>query len=969
MHVVFSVDNPDRFTLIGSRTDENAANLRQVELSYIECPRQGYRRSGGDFSEDEPFARKAVELMRNTFLGKQVRFKEDYNVPSLQRTGGQLQLVEGGVDASCLLLREGLAAVPSKQPTGMNAALYKKYFDLMKAAFADRKGIFASNKEQAKHTHHMYNMPSEKLVEMGNQLIGMTLSVTVERVLSAASLIIMSAETFGDAQVPVLFSGITTRGVEEEIAAAAKFFTEKYLLHRTVTAHVDGVDSFKNILISIVNTNSGSQFSASAYFQVELLSRGLCKISSSLATSGARVEDLLKAEEDAKKARKGIWKDYVPPVEAVSSVITVSATPSAENGNDAHTLSAGAEGAGSHGGFTSPAGAVPTFDTEGKPGPSYTGLTTFSGKLIQVIHGDTLVIRDNETKQQIRVGLAGLRCHKSVTRDKDGNAPECRVTYADYTWEAKEFIRRKYVGEQVEVKVVYARIVPPTTELRPAAIVKHASTGVNLGAALLEEGLAIFFLGKNGICPCASEYQAAEAVAKGAGSGIHAGESANPRPTTILELSHLGETRSRYYLSFLQRGMQGNRPPVHRAVVDVVINGNSMRAYIPKENFQIPIRLAGVIAPSGSFSPGLPCDPYFEECRDFVVDLVQQREVSLQVFAADRPGNFITAVILKDGTNLSVALVKAGLATCGNADRLPFQNALEVAEKEAESAKRNIWSSSDSLPQRAARMQSKKLAAGSEFLPLANKPANSTDGDDAGDGFLPCVRTEMGDDGLSMYLRYLTPKSEETMQTILDLLKQLINTTIGDSTNGSRFSVGQKVAVQYKADKQWYRGSILRLYQSGQQLTTLVQFMDYGTIQESTAKEIRSIPNLGDYIYLLNTPPLAFLARLAYVKPRIPANAVTLASQLVFDYTENALLAKGEYRDPAGNIYYRVTVSEKEASLNEELLQNGAAFYDSRVANINPTVAKRHQTASDIARAAHVGVWVFGNADDEESYY
>lgn len=965
MYVVFSVDNPDRFSLNGSPKDGNAANLRHIELSYIECPRQGYRRPGGDFTEDEPFAREAINLMRNTFLGKFVSFQEDYTVPSLQRTGGRLTLADGGVDASCLLLREGFAAVPTKQPKGMPTALYKKYFDLMKLAFADRKGIFASDKEQAKHTHHMFNMATDKLLVEARRLSGTFLSVVVERVLSASSLIAMAPEKFGDAQIPVILSGITTRGMEEELSSAAKFVTEKNLLHRTVTAHVDGVDGFENVMVSILPFAASAPSAASPfYFQAELLSRGLCKISSGSVTLSPGIEDLMKAEEHARNERKGLWKDYSPPVVAASPVLTVSATPESDGSDDAHGVKSGAAATGA----SLSSGSIPTFDAEGKPGPSYTGPKTFTGKLIQVIHGDTLVIRDNETRQQVRVGLAGLRCNKTVTRDKDGNSPECRVTYSDYSWEAKEFMRENYVGEQVHVSVVYARMVPPTTELRPAVILKHASTDANLGAALLEEGLATFFLGKTGICPCASEYQAAEAAAKEAGRGVHA-EGAAHRSTTILELSHLGETRSRYYLSFLQRGMQGNRPPVHRGIVDIVMGGNSMRAYIPKENFQIPIRLAGVVAPSGSASSGSPADPFFDECKEFVVDRVQQREVSLQVFAADRPGNFIAAIMLKDGTNLSVAMVKAGLATCGNADRLPFQIALEEAEREAQEAKRKIWSSSSSLPQRAVRIQAKNTTVAGAFIPLTTKSSNTEGENNEADGFVPCLRTEIAENGLSLFLRRTTAEAEETMQNISELLKQLIASTTKFEMDEKRHAVGQKVAVQYKADMQWYRGRVLRLSHKSGQLMAQVQFVDYGTIQESTQKQIHSIPKLGDYTYLLNTPPLAFEAKLAYLKPRIPENIVELASGLTFEYTEEPLLAKAEYRDQAGNTYYRVTVSETETSLNEELLQNGAAFYDSRASSVNPPVAKRHQAAVEIARASHLGVWMYGDADDDEGYY
>lgn len=90
------------------------------------------------------------------------------------------------------------------------------------------------------------------------------------------------------------------------------------------------------------------------------------------------------------------------------------------------------------------------------------------------------------------------------------------------------------------------------------------------------------------------------------------GQFANPppRPVTVVELSHLGEARARHYLSFLQRGMQGNRPPILRGVVDLVLGPSSLRVYIAKENFQIPVKVAGVIAPNAALNPNDKADPF-----------------------------------------------------------------------------------------------------------------------------------------------------------------------------------------------------------------------------------------------------------------------------------------------------------------------------------------------------------------------
>ncbi|KAK9511539.1 hypothetical protein O3M35_000175 [Rhynocoris fuscipes] len=66
---------------------------------------------------------------------------------------------------------------------------------------------------------------------------------------------------------------------------------------------------------------------------------------------------------------------------------------------------------------------------DGSDGVPYTGPVQFTGILVQAVHGDTLVIRDDDTHQLIRVSLAGVRTSKNIVHDKDGRAAEARVTY------------------------------------------------------------------------------------------------------------------------------------------------------------------------------------------------------------------------------------------------------------------------------------------------------------------------------------------------------------------------------------------------------------------------------------------------------------------------------------------------------------------------------------------------------------
>lgn len=923
MYVVFAVDSVDRLTLASIPSEgQTEPTLRLVTLAFIDTLQQGRRNVNGEFTEDEPFAYEAVQLIRSRFIGAQVNFKEDYYVESLQRSAGRITLVDGGLDASTLLLEEGFAAVPLKAPAGMDNALHKKYVELMKGAFKKGKGIFASEKEQAKHVRRMSNLPADQLAELVKPFTGKMLRAEIVRIISTTTIVIMAVKEFGFVQIPSQLTGITTKGVDESILREAKSLCA-LIQHRHVNVCLDGIDGFGNVLVTIHGQKTP--------FQEELLLRGLAKVNRATCALSASGGSFLAAEDTAKENHRGVWKNYAapePPTRVEGNVCSA----------DPQQLS----------------GVIPTFDAEGKPGPAYNGPIRFTGKLVQVIHADTLVIREDRTKELIRVALAGIRSSKAIQRDSGGaKSAETRVTYSEYSWESREFVRQRFIGAGVVVKVEYARIVPQTTELRPAAIVIDEGTGINIAVAVVEAGLASVFLGRNGTCSCVGELRDAETEAKESERGIHSGvESAQ---TKILELSHLGEARSRYYLSFLQRGMQGYRPPIHHCLVDVVVSGNSLRAYIPKEKFQIPVRLAGVIAPSNQ---GTQPDPFFQESRNFLADLLQQREAQVQVFSTDRAGNFISAVFLSDGTNVAVELVRNGLASCGNADRLPFYEALMDAEEAAKAEKKYIWGATEALPQRAVKMAAKSATRGGKLSVVTGALAEEQS----------YVRTEISEDGLTLFIQPYTEEAEESKEAIRDLLDQLIASTV---TDPSQPKTGQSVAALYKADKLWHRAKVLKLVTEGGETLAEVQFIDYGNTQRTPLKNIRSIPKLPQFKELLDIPPLAIPARLAFINPRLPSEGYELACNLTFDYTEGReLIAKAVYKDASGNMYYSIKCDDEHLrSLSEELLAAGAAFLDKKTAALNEETNKGfdiHSAASLEARSAHIGLWVYGDADDEE---
>ncbi|CCW70593.1 unnamed protein product [Phytomonas sp. Hart1] len=922
-YVVFSVENADRLILMQPPlVPKGFPTFKQIALSYIHAPKQSRRTLSGGFSPEEPCARDAAELIRVAFIGKQVKFEEDYVIEELKRNAGRLQLLTGE-DASVMLLEAGLAEVSENLPQKMKKPLNDQYMDLMKAAKKAQKGIF--HPKAASRVRQMREMTVSELTKLVQVYNGKELLVRIERAISALVLIISSTE-FGDTQIPVHLAGIYDILTEDnEVGMQAKLHTECFLLNRNVNIRFDGTDDRGNILVSIIS-RKGS-------FQEELLSKGLAKVDGRDPSVPVQHDKLVKAEAEAKRQRLGIWKNFVE-----------NAAKDAEVPDGGYKISAGPPKTAKN--------ELLVVGANGASGVAYNGPVNFTGRLIQVVQGDTIVVREEDTKRYTRLTLSGIRSSKNIVRDQNGGSPECRVSYYEYAWEAKEFLRTRFLGARVVVSVDYARVIPETNEVRPAASVTVLDSGVNIGAALLEEGYAVYFLGRSDVCMNASLLQAAEQEAKARKRGLHGDQ---PRPTTILtELGRIGESKGRYYLSFFQRGMQGGRPPTLKGVVDLVLGPAFFRVFIPKENFQIPLKLAGVIAPSAALRSNMKDDPFAEEAKDFVTCLIQQREVNLQVYTSDRGGNFIASVMLPNGTNVSLALVEEGLATVGNADGLPFVDKLFAAEEDARSAKKNIWSGDGSIPQRAAKVEAEQRAAiSTQLVLLTNNSSSSTN----------YTISEVSEDGLSVYLQEYGLETDEKKAQIQDL----INRTVSASVYLPK-KKGELLVAEYKPEKLWCRASVVKILKNKD--AAEVHYIDFGNTCLVSTKHIRSIPDLHEYDIVRKTPPFAKLVYLAFLKKEIPTTiAIRGAADIIYEYSDRDIKAHPMYKDCDGSAYYMITVSNNQKSLSEILLQHGYAILDKRTASLFPSEYKRHEAAQETARKEHKALWQYGDINDDDDFH
>jgi staphylococcal nuclease domain-containing protein 1 len=190
-------------------------------------------------------------------------------------------------------------------------------------------------------------------------------------------------------------------------------------------------------------------------------------------------------------------------------------------------------------------------------------------------------------------------------------------------FEAREFMRKKLIGQNVHVIVDY---IQPASEdangyTYPEKICGTITIGgVNVAEALVSKGLATVVKYKAGDDQRSSHFDdllSAEDKAKKSAKGMHS--TKNQATRRIADLS--GDvSKSKQFLPFLQRAGR------MQAVVEFVASGSRFRVYIPRETCVITFLLAGISCPrAGRVMPGgisVEAEPWGDEAMAYVKEMI-----------------------------------------------------------------------------------------------------------------------------------------------------------------------------------------------------------------------------------------------------------------------------------------------------------------------------------------------------------
>ncbi|KAJ3146034.1 hypothetical protein HDU89_006764 [Geranomyces variabilis] len=870
-----------------------------MALSNLSAPRTG---TASKPENEEAFAYESREFLRRLLVGKEVQYKVEYTTSTNQRDFGVLHIqhpVNGEHNINRLVVKEGWARL---RPAGAAGAAgagdgkkrtlteeQEQLADLEADAAAQRRGVF---QDQVVLKSIRYDVKDDARAFL-DKYKGMQVPAVLEQVRDGSTFRVSLDLPDGIRQymtlmlsglkAPTVRKGIpNVQDVVEEFSEEAKYFVESRLLQRDITVVLEGLSS-NDMFVGSVQFPLGNIGEA-------LLAEGLAKTvdwNISLVTGGA--QKYRAAEQRAKDKRLRLWKSYVGKAKITG------------------------------------------------PEPEFDAIVT------RVLSGDTLLVESVATGRERRITLASIRAPKGPEKKKDtGNVKDASIKEYGYDFEAREFLRSRYIGKQVHVVIEYIKPAEGGFDERECATVTFGANK-NLAETLVLRGLASVIRHRGDDGNRSSAYDQllqAHDKAQAAQKGIH-----SPKDAPVYRISDASANvaKAKSFFPYLQRA--GNVA----GVVDYVSSGSRFRIFVPTQNCTLTLVLGGIRAPRAAMRPGEKAEPFGAEALAFASKRAMQRDVEFSVESQDKVGGFIGTLYVTASDNegdehsssahrksLAVLLLEQGLASVHeySASQSPNAHAMYEAEKKAKEGRRGMWKTwTPESDQQSQPMDDdaavKNSTAVDETRPLATKE----------------VVVSHIDGGGRVFLQMLGPELDR-LEDLMSKFAQHHRT----ATTPAGFSprAGELCSGQFSADDQWYRARVKKVNHVDK--TYSVIYVDYGNAETIPATRLRPLEPAFSISVL---PPQAVEARLAYVTaPALDAEYGHDAFEHLRDATEGATLVAKVVGKSAGVataqalsvVLYVNTPQGGHAaeSINEMVVRDGFGTVEKQVAR---RLAAEQQTA------------------------
>lgn len=623
--VVKSVLSGDTVVLLG-RSTIPGGKPPEVLFTFerVTAPRMA---SKGNDNIDDPGAFPSREWLRNTVVGKSVAFETRkqgatagdrvYGLLFFKTPSGQLNLAVESV-------RRGHAIpkvfseeetpdddVPREDPHDYERQLQNAYAEAKEA----KVGVHIPNPLIRTLRNAGDGFATLELVEKCKLLNGGKVKCVIEHIFDGTRYrCSITDENLGDflyGSFTLIVAGVAAPRLgnprldppteSEPFAIDAKVFVEARLLHRELDISLFDTDKSGACAVGTVHHPRGN-------IAVELLKNGYAKISdwSARMMSVHDMPAFRIAENEAKRANKGVWHSY--------------------------------------------------------EAPKLSGASEIVGVVVEVLTGDTLHILPanissytNESQLK-KVSLASVRSPR-VGNEKLNKADE------PYAYECKERFRVLTVGKSAKVTIHYERDIPmgQNTETRQFGTVSVGKRD-DIGEVLVAEGLAETQRHRDDDekSPRYDQLVAAEAAAKEAKKGKHA--TGEYRPPTFNDLTEPRKAKA-YSGSLFRAG------PI-KGIVEYVFNGSRFKILVPSENCHIVFALENLRCPQPSPSiPGArnakAAEPFGDASKRHARLSVLQRTVEIVCRGVTTGGVITGQLFVGQGAqrrDYSLEMVGAGLA-------------------------------------------------------------------------------------------------------------------------------------------------------------------------------------------------------------------------------------------------------------------------------------------------------------------
>jgi len=540
---------------------------------------------------------------------------------------------------------------------------YKLLKDLENEALENGLGIHTTNesKKQAslRHVHrHSYSNNNKTAWELFEKIKNIPLHGVVEQVRSGSTLRIIILDRMDE--ISVMLAGIRCPDYfyndpksTQKFSLEAKYFTEHYLLNRDVEVEIDKLDDSNNFYgnVKIVDNPDFD-------IALELLREGLAYFIEWSVCKGVDPNELRNAEEQAKSKLLKIWKNK---------------------------------------------------NTKSQSELKKTNTQDISGKVIEIISAGAIKIVPNGKKREpLVIRFSSLRVPRVIPDDdiyvvplEEPNRQDKLDRYNEdransvYAHEAKEFLRKKLIGQIVTCSYDYS--YEKQTKYYTVYF-KEA----NVAVELLENGYGRVTNHYDDE-PRSKEYQKliyAQNKAQRNNKGVHKPSKDKPQLHIKDLTSNSDFSRAQLYLSYFKRSGRVS------GVVEQVIGASRFKVWISSENLLIILSLHGVYCDipqrtsnNRSFFDIYPIENSKNKGLHYVREKLYQRDVEIAINDVDKRSKFRGRVYFQ-GEDISLDLLEQGYAML-NMDTAPHMDEYKSYTEAQNKAKynkegpKNMWEGFD----------------------------------------------------------------------------------------------------------------------------------------------------------------------------------------------------------------------------------------------------------------------------------